>query len=75
MDNNTFDGFSIKLYQDEDGDWLAHFVELPNISAFADTPDQALVELENAWEGIKESYRENGDPIPISSQTNVITST
>jgi len=31
---DRFDGFSISLYKDEDGDWLAHFVELPNISAF-----------------------------------------
>ncbi len=24
---NNFDGFSIKIFQDEDGDWLAHFIE------------------------------------------------
>ena len=42
---DNFDGFSVNLYQDEDGDWLAHLVEMPDISAFADTPDQALAEL------------------------------
>ncbi len=37
-----FDEFTVNLYFDEDGDWLAHFVELPNISAFADAPERAL---------------------------------
>ncbi|MBA3493244.1 MAG: type II toxin-antitoxin system HicB family antitoxin, partial [Gammaproteobacteria bacterium] len=37
---DKFDGFTVNLYLDEDGDWLAHFVELPNISAFADAPER-----------------------------------
>ncbi len=28
---DKFNGFTVNLYLDEDGDWLAHFVELPNI--------------------------------------------
>lgn len=72
MDNNAFDGFSITLYQDEDGDWLAHFIEMPNVSAFSDTPDQALFELKEAWEGIKESYRENGEKIPTPPEAKSI---
>lgn len=66
MNNHKIDGFLVKLSQDDDGDWLAHLIELPHVSAFADTPDQALTELKDAWEGIKESYRENGEPIPSS---------
>lgn len=66
MDDYKIDGFLVKLYQDDDGDWLAHFVELPNVSAFADTPDKALTKLKDAWEGIKESYQEKGEPIPTS---------
>lgn len=38
---DAFDGHTVNLYLDEDGDWLAHFVELPNASAFADSPEQA----------------------------------
>ncbi len=41
LENYYFDGFAITswrcaiaLYMDEQGDWLAHFQELPNISAF-----------------------------------------
>lgn len=62
---NTFDGFTINLFQDEDGDWLAHLVEMPNVSAFADTPQEAIDELEIAWQGIKESYRKHGEDIPV----------
>jgi predicted RNase H-like HicB family nuclease len=61
----TIDGFSINLILDEDGDWLAHFVELPNISAFGKTQDKAIEELNLAWALFKESCREHGDPIPI----------
>ncbi|MGE0084281.1 MAG: toxin-antitoxin system HicB family antitoxin [Desulfococcaceae bacterium] len=61
---DRFDRFSINLYKDEDGDWLAHFIELPNISAFSDTPEGALRQLETAWEGVKESYRHHNEPIP-----------
>ena len=52
---DNFDGFSVNLFQDEDGDWLAHLVEMPGISAFADTPAAALTELAVAWEAAKES--------------------
>lgn len=63
---DQFDGFTVNLYLDEDGDWLAHFVELPNISAFADLPERALKELAVAWEGVKESYRKHREEIPIA---------
>jgi len=53
---NKIDGFSVILYKDEDGDWLAYLAELPHISAFSDTPEGALKEIATAWEGIKESF-------------------
>jgi predicted RNase H-like HicB family nuclease len=59
-----FDRFSINIFKDEEGDWLAHFVELPNISAFSDTPEGALMQLETAWEGVKESYQKHNEEIP-----------
>ncbi len=64
--HSDFDGFSVNLYQDEDGDWLAHLVELPNVSAFGDNPASALEELAEAWEGVKESYREHNQPVPVA---------
>ena len=70
MKNNTpddFDGFAVEMFLDEDGDYLAHFAELPTVSAFGQTPDEALVELKVAWELMKECYREDGEPIPTAN--------
>jgi predicted HicB family RNase H-like nuclease len=57
---------SVNVYLDEDDDYLAHFVEMPNVSAFSDTPAAALEELEVAWEGVKESYRKHNEPVPVA---------
>ena len=58
---DKFDGFTVNIYQDEDGDYLAHFIELPTVSAFGKSPSAALKELAIAWEATKESY---GDDVP-----------
>lgn len=64
--SDRFSGYTINVYQDDDGDYLAHFVELPNVSAFAATPEEALNELAEAWAGICESYRKRNEPIPLA---------
>ncbi len=66
MKNNQddFDGFTVKMFLDDDGDYLAHFIELPNVSAFGPTPAQALIELKTAWELMKECYQEDNIPVP-----------
>ena len=66
MDKNIFNGFTVNVFLDEDGDYLAHFVEMPNVSAFSDTPEGALKELVMAWTGVKESYQKHQEPIPIA---------
>ncbi|BAZ86873.1 type II toxin-antitoxin system HicB family antitoxin [Dolichospermum compactum] len=53
-------------YIDEQGDWLAHLQEIPNISAFGDTPEEALQELKLAWELVKEDYQQKGKEIPFA---------
>jgi len=63
---DAFDGFSIELWKDDDGDWLAHFEELPNVSAFGNSPETALIELKEAWEVMKESYISHNELIPIA---------
>lgn len=63
---DEFDGFSIELFRDEDGDWLAHLGELPTVSAFGNSPDEALDELKEAWEAMKESYISHNEPIPVA---------
>ena len=64
--HDRFDGFTVNLFLDEDGEYLAHFVEMPNVSAFGESPEEALKELTTAWEGMKESYRKRGESIPIA---------
>lgn len=59
-----FDGFSINTFLDENGEWIAHFVELPNISAGGDSVEEAIYELKEAWELAKEVYEEEGMEIP-----------
>ncbi len=59
-----FDGFAIELFLDDDKEWLAHFEELPHISAFGESPEKALKELDIAWSQIKKSYLEKGEEIP-----------
>jgi predicted RNase H-like HicB family nuclease len=65
MKNDSFDGYAVRLTLDEEGDWLAALAELPNVSAFADTPRKAIEELRVAWSGVKESYRKHGEIIPL----------
>lgn len=64
--NDEFDGFTIELFKDIDGDWLARLEELPNISAFGQTPEYALQELQEAWELMKESYVSHNQSIPLA---------
>lgn len=66
MTKRNYDGFTVNLFLDEDEQWLAHFTELPHVSAFGDTPDEALSELKTAWELLKECYREDGEVIPLT---------
>ncbi|OIP88340.1 MAG: DNA repair protein [Syntrophobacteraceae bacterium CG2_30_61_12] len=64
--HDRFDGYTVNVFLDEEGDYVAHFVELPQVSAFAKTPEEALGELATAWEGVKESYQEHGEPVPVA---------
>ncbi|MFY9589184.1 toxin-antitoxin system HicB family antitoxin [Rickettsia endosymbiont of Halotydeus destructor] len=64
--NNEFDGFTIELFKDEDRDWLARFEELPNVSAFGNSPERALQELKEAWVLMKESYVSHNHSIPLA---------
>ena len=70
MNKDIFDGFTVNLFFDEDGDYLVHLVELPNVSAFGPTPIEALNELKTAWELMKECYRMDSEPIPKAPSRN-----
>jgi len=63
---HDFDGFTVNLILDDEGDWQASFVELPNVSAFSSTPARSLAELKVAWVAMKKSYEKHGDPLPVA---------
>ena len=63
---DRFDGYTINVFLDDDGEYLAHFVEMPSVSAFGESPEEALSELATAWEGVKASYQKHGEPIPVA---------
>jgi len=64
--DDRFDGYTINVFQDDDGEYVAHFVEMPSVSAFGESPEAALSELATAWTGVKESYRKHGEPVPVA---------
>ena len=64
--NYDWDGFTINLYRDDEADWVAHLVELPNVSAHGSTAEKALEELYVAWEMVKEDYLEDREEIPVA---------
>ena len=64
--NYDWDGFTINLYLDDERDWIAHLVELPNVSAHGSSAEEALQELYTAWEMVKEDYTEDGQEIPVA---------
>jgi predicted HicB family RNase H-like nuclease len=63
---DKFDGFAVNLLPDEDGAYVAHFVELPEVSAFGDTPESALKQLASAWRAVKATYRSRKLPVPVA---------
>ena len=66
MKQQSFGGFSVDVFFDSDAEWVAHFIEMPFVLALASTPNKAVEELVVVWEGIKESYHENGREFPFS---------
>ena len=59
------DRYAIAIFPDEeDGDYIAIVPDLKGCSAFGDTPEDALKEIEIAKEMWLEVARKYGDPIP-----------
>lgn len=60
MNNYSFNVF----WSQEDQSYIATCPEFPTISAFGDTPEQALAEMQIALEMAIETYQEEGWPLP-----------
>jgi predicted RNase H-like HicB family nuclease len=52
------------FYSDEDGGYIADIPDLDSCSAFGNTPDVALAEVEIAKSAWLEAARTSGKPIP-----------
>jgi len=52
------------FYSEEDGGYIADIPDLESCSAFGESPQQALVEVERAKEAWLEAARAAGKPIP-----------
>ena len=58
--------YTVKIFPDPegDGDYIAEIEELKGCSAFGDTPEEALSEIEIAMKLWIESAKKHGKPIP-----------
>ena len=52
------------FYSDEDGGYIADIPDLEACSAFGQTPEEALAEVERAKKAWLQAAREAGKPIP-----------
>jgi predicted RNase H-like HicB family nuclease len=52
------------FYSDEDGGYIADIPDLDSCSAFGDTPEMALAEVEQAKQVWLEAARQAGKPVP-----------
>jgi predicted RNase H-like HicB family nuclease len=60
------------FYSEEDNGYIADIPDLESCSAFGETPEQALVELERAKQAWLEAAREAVKPIPTPRYRPVI---
>lgn len=54
----------ILMWSDEDNCYIARIPEFPGLSAFGDTPEEAVKEAKIAAEGFLDVYKEDGCQIP-----------
>jgi len=62
---DPYDGYGVELHKESER-WVAHLLELPEVSAHGDTPADTLKELADAWALVKECYQQDGQPLPVT---------
>ena len=63
MDKKKKYSFSLK-YSHEDGGYIAESPEFPGLSAFGETPEEAINEAESVLELFIDVYGDEGKPLP-----------
>lgn len=57
--------YSVQLaWSDEDGGYIATVPEFDGLSAFGETPEEAVAEAQQAIEGFVEMCEDHGEPLP-----------
>ena len=64
MNQVTFANYKVVLYPNQPSGWVAEIPALPSCYALMDTKEQALHELENVFEMVREEYAERGEMLP-----------
>jgi predicted RNase H-like HicB family nuclease len=52
------------FFSEDDGGWIADVPDLQYCSAFAETPEEAVIEVRQAIEAWLETARADGRPVP-----------
>ena len=60
----TFADYEIVLYPNHPNGWVAEIPALPSCYALMDTKEEALLELENVFEMVREEYAGRGEMLP-----------
>ena len=68
MENELKYSFRLQ-FSDEDGGYIAVSPEFPGLSAYGETPNEALKEAVDALELFIETYSEQGKPLPEANFT------
>ena len=63
--------YTVKIFPDPkgDGDYIAEIEELKGCSAFGETPEEALKEIEIAMKLWLDAARKHGKPIPQTEKS------
>jgi predicted RNase H-like HicB family nuclease len=59
-----FDDYTVVLYRQDDGAWVADIPAIGGCYALMDTREMALAELAQVFAVIAEEHRERGLPLP-----------
>jgi predicted RNase H-like HicB family nuclease len=59
-----FDDYTVVLYRQDDGSWVADIPAIGGCYALMDTREMALAELAQVFAVIAEEHRERGLPLP-----------
>ena len=64
--------YKLVIKQDDNGTFVAYVPAIEGCHAWGETPDQALAELANVFEMIREEFEEEGRALPPDVELTVV---